>query len=77
MSLYEHDWQAGKTELVEGVDEIKIKYHVKGMQDALAASEISDWKQVNGVSIYLKLSAVEVFSRWGPVEQTMHLFISV
>lgn len=58
-ALYKQDIQWHKTELVEGVDDMQIKYIFleNGQLHALAEEEVNDWSKVVGVSIILTFNA--------------------
>jgi hypothetical protein len=59
-ALYVEDIHGRKTELVEGVSNMKISYSVlyHDVLKNVSQSEVSDWSQVRGISITLELTSL-------------------
>lgn len=75
-AIYMDDLQLGKTELVEGVDQMKIKYRLHGSDEELIAAEVYDWSQVIAVSIELTFNSIEIFKK-KPIQQKLHLYAAL
>lgn len=57
-ALYRQDIKLHKTELIEGVEDMKVKYNFldNGRLYEIAEGEVNDWSRIAGVSIILTLT---------------------
>lgn len=71
-SLFLHDINNIRTELVEGIHELHFRYVINELDSAIevAASNVTDWSKVSGV-------AIEFTVQEPPFNKTWHLFASL
>lgn len=74
-ALYRQDIKLHKTELIEGIDDMKVKYNFleNGQLYELTEAEVNDWSKVVGISIMLTLSALNSVS----LQKNEYIYVSL